>query len=128
MKEKPARLRVLVVDDEWLIRWSLAETLSEAGYAVVQACDGREAMDMLTHGPAPDVILLDFRLPDSSDLKLLANIRRVAPASAVIMMTAFGTPAVEAGALELGAFRVIGKPLEMRDVEPLVRQAYDARP
>lgn len=127
MTKKPAGLRVLVVDDEWLIRWSLAETLVHAGYTVSEASDAKEVLHRLKTDPIPDVILLDFRLPDSNDLTLLENIRRIAPSSSVIMMTAFGTPAVEAGALKLGAFRVIGKPVEMRDVQPLVEQAYESR-
>ena len=75
----------------------------------------------------PDVILLDYRLPDSDDLRLLETIRRVAPKSPVIMMTAYGTPAMQAGALNLGAYRVVSKPVELRDLAPLVQQAYESR-
>jgi DNA-binding NtrC family response regulator len=44
------------------------------------------------------------------------------------MMTAYGTPAVHAGALKLGAYRVVTKPFDMRDLAPLVQQAYESRP
>jgi two-component system, NtrC family, response regulator AtoC len=126
LKKSPG-LRVLIVDDEPLIRWSMSETLADTGHSVMEASDARETLQRLADGPAPDVILLDYRLPDSDDLRLLANIRRVAPHSSVVMMTAFGTPAVQAGALELGAFRVVTKPLEMRDLTLLVEQAYESR-
>src|SRR5436190_3631557 len=95
LKKSPA-LRVLIVDDEPLIRWSMAETLVQTGHAVTEAGDARETVQCLALGPTPDVILLDYRLPDSNDLTLLETIRRVAPSSAVVMMTAFGTPMVQA--------------------------------
>jgi DNA-binding NtrC family response regulator len=125
--EKSRRLRVLIVDDEPLIRWSLSETLAQTGHAVTEARDARETLQRLAVDPPPDVILLDYRLPDSDDLGLLEAIRRVAPCSPVVMMTAFSTPAVQAGALALGAFRVVSKPFEMGDLSPLVQQAYESR-
>ena len=125
--KKSTSLSVLVVDDEPLIRWSIGETLTHEGHSVAVAADGKEALRRLEESPLPDVILLDYRLPDSNDLGLLEAVRRAAPGSAVIMMTAFGTPAVQAGALALGAFRVVGKPIEMHDLEPLVQQAHQSR-
>jgi DNA-binding NtrC family response regulator len=122
------RLRILVVDDELLIRWSVAETLGQLGHIVVEAGDAREALQRLSTGPIPDIILLDYRLPDSNDLALLETIRRVAPTSRVIMMTAYGTPEMHADALRLGAFRVISKPIEMADMAPLVEQASASGP
>jgi DNA-binding NtrC family response regulator len=126
VKNSPG-LRVLVVDDEPLIRWSLLETLEEVGHAVVEASDRESAVRSLSNGHEPfDVVLLDYRLPDSNDLDLLATVRRLAPATAVIMMTAFGTPEVVAGALQLGAFCVIPKPFEVHDMAALVLQAHRA--
>lgn len=125
--EKSPGLRVLIVDDEPLIRWSVAETLARVGHTVTEASDAKETLRRLSAEPVPDVILLDYRLPDSNDLKLLETIRGVAPNSSVIMMTAYGTPAVQDGALKLGAYRVVSKPFEMRDLAPLVQQAYKSR-
>jgi len=123
MKYSPA-LRVLVVDDEPLIRWSLCETLEQSGHAATEAGDGKTALRALSTGEPFDVVLLDYRLPDSNDLNLLATIRKLAPASAVIMMTAFGTPEVLAGALKLGAYQVLPKPFEVHEVATLVLQAH----
>jgi len=121
-------LRVLVVDDEALIRWSLVQTLGDSGYDVVEAVDGAMAERVLSEASPPfDVVLLDFRLPDSNDLRLLSRLRRLAPGTQVILMTAYGSPEVVQGALDLGVFRVVGKPLEMADVPPLVLQAHAAR-
>ncbi len=122
--EKLPTLRVLVVEDELLIRWSIAETLAQAGHTVIEAEDGATAVRTLTGAAEPvDVVVLDYRLPDSEDLTLLANIRRLSPQSAVILMTAYGTPEVTRGALDLGVYRVISKPFEMHDLEALIRQA-----
>jgi DNA-binding NtrC family response regulator len=119
---------VLVVDDEALIRWSLVETLTDTGHEAVEATDGRSTVRALSEAGIPfDVVLLDFRLPDSNDLTLLSQVRRLSPGTQVILMTAYGTPEVVKGAMELGAFRVVGKPLEMTDLSALVSQAHAAR-
>src|SRR5262245_57204309 len=107
-EKSPVSLHVLIVDDEPLIRWPMAETLAHSGHHVSEAGDGKSAMREVSEGVPPDVILLDFRLPDSNDLLLLERIRHAVPTSAVVMMTAFGTPEVVAGALRLGALRVVG--------------------
>ncbi len=125
---KSPRLRVLIVDDEPLIRWSLAETLTDCGHVTLEAGDGSGALRALAGGDSPDVVLLDYRLPDSNDLHLLSTIRKIAPKAAVIMMTAFGTPEITKGAVELGVFRVVTKPFEVQDISDLVLQAYASVP
>lgn len=115
---------VLVVDDEALIRWSLAEMLGERGYVVTEAADGRMAVAAIESAAEPfDVVLLDYRLPDSADLRLLATVRRLTPASQVIMMTAHSSPELAQGAAALGAYRVISKPFEVESLAALVNQA-----
>ena len=116
----------LVVDDELLIRWSLAETLSDRGFTVVEAEDGEGAVRALTgNAVPPDLVLLDFRLPDSNDLYLLSRIISLVPNGRVILMTAYGTPELATAALERGAFRVLHKPFEMQDVSALVSRFED---
>jgi DNA-binding NtrC family response regulator len=120
--------RVLVVDDELLIRWSLGEALTAAGYTVVEGCDAAEARRAIGDSAhRPDVVVLDYRLPDSNDLGLLTAIRREAPGVPVILMTAYGTAEVVKGALDLGAYRVVNKPFEMHDMASLVGEALAAR-
>jgi len=114
-------LQVLVVDDEPLIRWSIAETLGAAGHQVREAQDAASALDAIGRTPDVDLVLLDFRLPDSNDLGLLAKIRQLAPRAHVILMTAFGTADVTAGALSLGALKVLNKPFDMRELEDVAR-------
>jgi DNA-binding NtrC family response regulator len=121
-----AALRVLVVDDEPLIRWSVAETLSDCGYDVVETGDAAGARRAVAAEQPFDVVLLDYRLPDSDDLSLLASIRTSIPGARVIMMTAFGRPEVVRGALDLGAYSVINKPFEMQAIADLVAKAADS--
>ncbi len=116
-------MRVLIVDDEPLIRWALAETLEVAGHEVKETGRARDTVDALAGGYAPDLVLLDFRLPDSDDLNLLRSIRRLSPASEVVMMTAFGTSGMIAEAEQLGAFCVLTKPVDMATLPTLVTKA-----
>ena len=128
MLEDPRILRILVVDDEALIRWSLVETLSDAGNEVVAVPDAENAVQIVRDAAVPfDVVLLDFRLPDSSDLTLLSRLRRLTPTTRIILMTAYGTPEIVQGALDLGAFCVLNKPFEMNALSPLVTEAHESR-
>ena len=123
-----AALRVLVVDDELLIRWALREALEAKGYLVTEAADASSARRALTdHGTPPDAVVLDYRLPDSSDLGLLTAIRREAPATPVIMMTAHGTAEMMRAAIDLGAYRVVAKPFEVQHMVDLVGSALSPR-
>jgi DNA-binding NtrC family response regulator len=122
--EKKSAPTVLVVDDEALIRWSLAEMLGERGYTVTEAGDGRMAVAAIENAQEPfDVVLLDYRLPDSADLRLLAKVRQLAPSSQVIMITAHNSPELAQGAAALGAYSVISKPFEVESLAELVKQA-----
>jgi DNA-binding NtrC family response regulator len=117
---KKAPRHVLVVDDEPLIRWSVAESLSDVGYDVEQAADAESALRIVTTTGAPfDVVVLDLRLPDMSDLSLLGTIRQLLPAASIILMTAFGTPEVIENAEKIGA-TVISKPFELDELTRLV--------
>jgi DNA-binding NtrC family response regulator len=128
MPKKCPSIRVLVVDDEPLIRWSLTETLLDLGYDVSEAANSQTALQALSGAQAPfHVAVLDYRLPDSNDLKFLAAVRRVSPCTQMILMTAFGTPEVVLGAQQLGVYRVVHKPFEMNDISDLVQQAHASR-
>jgi len=114
-------LQVLVVDDEPLICWSLAETLRARGDTVMEASSGTTAVRALSEAATPfDVVLLDYQLPDHHDLSLLSTVRTLWPASRVILMSAHLTPEIAREALSVGASRVMDKPVDMRDVPALV--------
>jgi DNA-binding NtrC family response regulator len=129
MVKNSPMLRVLIVEDEMLIRWSIVETLGRAGFDVVEAENGAAAIQALSNPAEPvDAIVLDLRLPDSNDLSLLKRIRAMSPETPVIMMTAFGTPEVTRGATELGVYEVLHKPFEMHALEAHLRSACGPKP
>jgi two-component system KDP operon response regulator KdpE len=129
METQSVPLRVLVVDDEPLICWSLAETLGGSGDIVTEAGSGAAAVRALSDARQPmDVVLLDYKLPDVNNLSLLAAVRRLSPSSRVILMSAFATPEVARDAFALGAARVVNKPIDMHDVPALVHDAARSRP
>jgi DNA-binding response OmpR family regulator len=121
-------LHILVVEDELLIRWSIAETLSNYGHTVTQADSGAAAIRELSEGgEAVDAIVLDYRLPDSNDFTLLRKIRELAPRAPVIVMTAYGNPEIAHGAIDLGAHAVMNKPFDLHDLEARLRAACAAK-
>ncbi len=78
MSTQSLPLRVLVVDDEPLICWSLAATLGDSGTMVTEAASGAAALRALAETRAPfDVVLLDYNLPDVQNLNLLSTVRRL---------------------------------------------------
>ena len=121
---KKTPLRVLVVDDEALIRWSAAETLTGLGMTVVEAVNAASALDAIgAAGRRFDVIVLDLRLPDMNDLTLVAAVRACAPDAAVVLMTAFGTPEIVTAAYDLGVVNVLNKPFELDELSRVVAAA-----
>jgi DNA-binding NtrC family response regulator len=129
MGETADGVRVLVVDDEALIRWAIVERLAPHGYTALETDDAASTIEALSDGTAPpDVVFLDYRLPDSKDLGLLRRVRQLAPGAAIIMMTAFGTPDVFKEALDLGVYRVLHKPFDLAQLPELVESARRAMP
>ena len=113
----PAKpLRVLVVDGELLIRWSLAAALEEHGHHVAVAADRDAALHALQTEPL-DVILLDCHLADATDLELLRIVRRRAPETPVVGMTAFPSRELTRRAGSCGVARLLEKPFDVFEIE-----------
>jgi DNA-binding NtrC family response regulator len=108
-------IRVLIVEDEALIRWSLRQKLEERGYRVTEAETGQVALGLLAEG-AFDLILLDYRLPDVTGLDVLHAVRQIDHDVVVIMMTAYSTIETAVEAIKLGAFNYIVKPFQMEEL------------
>ncbi len=121
---RPAR--ILVVDDERLIRWYLSENLSKAGYQVIEAEDGESAFRQLeTAGADLDLILLDLKLPDTDGIHILSRIRQGALTCPVVLMTAFGTSDTRDEAIRLGAEGFVEKPFDAGSILELVGRLLD---
>lgn len=118
---------VLVVDDEMLIRWAVVESLTTAGFGVIEAGSASEALERLAgRRGSVAVALLDLRLPDSTDFGLMQRIRASDPACKVIFLTADGTPGILEAAVRAGAFHALAKPFDIQVLASLVRQAAAA--
>ena len=109
------RTRVLIVDDEPLIRWSVASTLGDAGYEVLEAASATEAREQALDAPRLDFALLDVRLPDSDGLTLMRAIHELHPECRFLMMTAFRTPELTEDA-EADDVPVLDKPFSLPDL------------
>jgi DNA-binding NtrC family response regulator len=119
---------VLIVDDEPLIRWSVAESLEAAGHHIVEAGTAQEALQRLADPSRPiDVAVLDLRLPDSNDLGLMQQIWQVAPRCRIILMTAHGTAELLEEALQAGANAVLSKPFDMTRIVSAVNDAIERK-
>jgi DNA-binding NtrC family response regulator len=112
---------VLVVDDEPLIRWSVRTHLEQAGFAVVDAATGEQALDRF--GNTIGLALVDLRLPDTNGLQLLGEMKRRQPGCHVILMTAYGTPEVTREAIDSGAFQVLDKPFNLETLTATIEAA-----
>ena len=114
---------ILVVDDEALIRWSVGESLEAAGYQVMEAGTAGEALRAIAGSRDIALVVLDLKLPDSSDLGLMRRIRALTPDSQVILMTAHGTREVLDDARRLGACEVLEKPFDLGRFVEVVNHA-----
>jgi DNA-binding NtrC family response regulator len=118
-------MNILVVDDEKLIRWSLKERLTQEGYTVKEAEDGRSASGVLEAEP-PDLVLLDMRLPDTDGLSILRGIQERCPELPVIVITAYSTVDTAVEAMKLGAYDYVAKPFNMDELAITVKRALEA--
>lgn len=119
-----AARRILVVDDEALIRWSLAERLRADGHDVVEAGTAAEAMDHAHQGV--DVVLLDYKLPDDDGLTVLRKLRDLDSDTVVMMLTAHKGIETVVEAMKAGAYDYATKPFDLDDVALRVTRALEA--
>ncbi len=118
------KIRVLIVEDEGLIRWSLRQKFEERGYVVTEAEDGKAALEALEDNVF-DLIMLDYKLPDTTGLDVLEHVRAGDMDTVVIMMTAYSTIESAVRAIKLGAFDYITKPFQMEQMLFTVDKALE---
>jgi two-component system response regulator AtoC len=122
---KDNRQKILVVDDEKMIRWSLGEALRGWGYQPVEAETASTAL-ALFDAESPAAVLLDINLPDGSGLDVLRQIRRRQSDAVVIMITANVLIDETIAALRGGAYDFIGKPINLEELQVAIRNGIEA--
>jgi len=119
--------RILVVDDEPAIGWSLRERLGDEGHAVEVAASVAAAIDTCGRF-TPDALLLDVRLPGRDGLAALPDLQALAPTARIVVMTAFGDLDTAVRAMNAGAFDYLVKPFDLESVSRVVARALADRP
>jgi DNA-binding NtrC family response regulator len=121
-----APARILVVDDEEVVREVLTRLLTEAGYDVASVPTAEEGLEELERGPAA-LLILDLMLPGMGGLEMLRTVRERVPEQMVLVITAFGTVETAVQAMKDGAFDYLTKPFRNEEVLITVRNALSQR-
>ncbi len=116
--------KILVVDDEQLIRWSLEQNLKKQGYEVLTAGSGEDALRLLRED-TPDMVLLDIQLPGINGLEVLEKIKEMEDDVIVIMVTALGVLETAIKAMRMGAYDYINKPFNLDELAIVIRKALE---
>jgi DNA-binding response OmpR family regulator len=113
--------KVLIVDDEETLTWSMARSLSKDkdNYEVLIANNGREALNFLEKNKI-DLVISDIRMPDINGLDLLVRIKKEYPQTKVIIMTAYGSADVQREANQRGSLYYVEKPFEISDLRKII--------
>ncbi len=120
------RARVLVVEDDDAMRDLLVEELSDAGYEILSAANGRAGVDVVLSTPV-DLVVTDLRMPDLDGFDLIRDVKASQEAPHIIMITAFGSIETAIKAVKLGAFDYITKPFEFEELLLVIDKALNDR-
>jgi DNA-binding NtrC family response regulator len=116
--------KIIVIDDEKLIRWTLEQHLVREGYDVITAESAEKGLELINEDP-PDVVLLDNRLPEMTGLELLEKLNVQERGLLVIMITAYGMVETAVKAMKLGAYDYITKPFNLEEITFVIRKALE---
>lgn len=114
--------RVLVIDDEAIVRVSCERVLKPVGFEVMVTSRGDEAIELLEKEPY-DVVLTDLKMPDMDGLEVLKIIKERWPDIQVIIITGYGTINTAVQAIKMGAYEYIEKPFTPQDILEVVEKA-----
>ena len=120
MKKK----KLMVVDDERLICWTLEKAFSKDGYEVICFNSGEQALEGMREDPA-HAMILDLRLPGMSGLDVLEAIRESHPETKILMISAYGSEDARKRAKELGVLEFFDKPLNLAELKETIAKAFE---
>lgn len=125
MREPMPAEKILIVDDERLVRWSLRQKCEEWGFQVIESDTGESAL-RLAQSECPDLLLLDVRLPDLTGIEVLDQLKKDTDAPGVIMITADPQLDDVKAAIKLGAYDFVGKPIDFDQLHEAILNALEA--
>ncbi|MFQ3650832.1 MAG: sigma-54 dependent transcriptional regulator [Gemmataceae bacterium] len=117
---------ILVIDDEQLIRETLAEYLTQQGYEVVACGTGEEGLEQASRRPFA-IVLCDMQLPGMDGLAVLDRLQQISPETSVLLITAFATVENAVEAFQMGAHDYLMKPILLEEVAGKIRRLFDMR-
>ncbi len=115
---------ILIVDDDENLRWVLQTQVEQMGYAVQAVGNGDDALASIEKS-MPALVLSDLKMPGLSGMELLQKIRAGWPEIPVIIMTAFGTIQSAVGAMRVGAYDYLSKPIDYEELLLVIRRALE---
>ena len=118
------RSRIMVVDDERMIRWSIQQALARDGHAVTAVETGEEAVAQATD-EMPDLVFLDITLPGIDGIEVLRRLKAVDPSVTVVMVTATEDLKTAVEAMRLGAYDYVSKPFDIDRLRVIAQNAID---
>ncbi len=116
--------KILIIDDEKFITWSLQQHLQKEGYEVFTADTGESGLEVFKE-EVPDIVLLDIHLPGISGLETLESIRKLNKDSIVVIVTAHGDIVTAVNAIKLGAYDFLEKPFDLNRISVLIKKALE---
>src|SRR5512139_3583950 len=119
-----ARSKILVVDDERMIRWSIQQALSKDGHSVAAVETGEEAVAQALD-EMPDLVFLDITLPGIDGLEVLRRLKSMEPSATVVMVTATDDLKTAVEAMRLGAYDYVSKPFDLDRLRMIAQNALD---
>ncbi|RLB04704.1 MAG: sigma-54-dependent Fis family transcriptional regulator, partial [Deltaproteobacteria bacterium] len=119
-------VKILVVDDEEIVRGSLIDWLREDGYQVEAAEDGFKALEKIKREPW-DIALVDLKMPKMDGLELMEKIKEVRPEVQVVMITAYATVHTAVQAMKIGAYDYLVKPFNPEEISMLIKRLIESQ-
>jgi CheY-like chemotaxis protein len=116
---------VLIIDDEPGVRGALEKLLTRSGYGVRLAADGREALELVTSGPPPDLIVLDLMMPVMTGFEVLSAMRVNERWSKIPVIVLTGTGGYSAD--HLGVAATLEKPFDIQQIKAAIEDALSAK-
>ena len=124
LMEVVEKVRILVVDDEEIVRNLLYDTLSKTGYKVKTAMNGQDAIAQIENEPF-EIVITDLKMPGMGGLELLQRVQKINPDICVLIITAYSTVESAVNAMKLGAYDYICKPFELEEMKVIIEKAVE---